>query len=48
LKFFNRKKKQVHDIYLDDFKQYFSTIFDDIRTTKVEEAESFCQNGNMN
>jgi len=48
-KFFNRKKKQVqHDIYLDDFKQDFSTIFDDIRTTKVEEADSFCQNGNMN
>ena len=42
--FFNCKKKQVqHDISF-----YYSTIFDDIRTTNVEEAESFCQNGNMN
>ena len=49
LKFFNRKKKHIqHDISLDDFKQYFSTIFDDIRTTHVEEADSFCRNGNMN
>ena len=23
-------------------------MFDDIRTTHVEEADSFCQNGNMN
>ena len=33
---------------LDDFKQYFSTIFDDFRSTKVEDPDSFCQNGNMN
>ena len=33
---------------LDDFKQYFSTIFDDFRSTKVEDPDSYCQNGNMN
>ena len=27
---------------------HFTIVFDDIRTTNVEVAESFCQNGNMN
>lgn len=40
-KFFKKKQHVDSNISTDDFKEYFAGLFSDIRTTLIEEVESF-------
>jgi len=47
--FFKHKKpNEDNDISVEEFRDYFSNLFTDIRTANVDETEQFCRSDNTN
>ena len=43
-----KQNKVQNDISVEDFKNYFSNIYKEISTTRLDEVEYFCEHSNMN